>query len=52
MAFFLLLLLTYYQLLKMFAGIFFTVANLTPAELCLEGDSDFRVTSIPIGPRI
>jgi len=51
MGFFLLLLLTYYQLLKMFAGIFLTVANLTPAELCVEEDSDFWLTSLPIGHR-
>jgi len=40
MAFFLLLL-AYYQLLKMFAGFFLSVANLTLAELCVEGDSGF-----------
>jgi len=38
---FFLLLLTYYQLFKMFAGIFLSVANLTLAEVCVEGDSGF-----------
>jgi len=40
MAFFVLLL-TYHQLFKMFAGNFLSVANLTLAEVCVEGDSGF-----------
>jgi len=35
----------------MFAGIFLTVANLTLAELCVEGDAGFLLISIPIGHR-
>jgi len=49
--YFFLLLITYYQLVKIFVEIFLTVASLTPAELCVEYDGGFLLTSIPIGHR-